>query len=76
MNINSKEKLLAKNTLMLYIMQISSYIFPLISFPYLTRVLGAEKYGIVVFANSIMSYFTLFIEFGFLLSGTKICSDF
>ena len=74
--MQSKERILAKNTVMLYIMQISSYVFPLLSFPYLTRVLGAEKYGIVVFANSIMSYFTLFIEFGFLLSGTKICSDF
>ena len=70
-----KEKVLAKNTLMLYIMQISSYVFPLLSFPYLTRILGAEKYGIVVFANSIMSYFTLFIEFGFLLSGTNSCSQ-
>ena len=74
--MQSKERILAKNTFMLYIMQISSYVFPLLSFPYLTRVLGAEKYGVVVFANSIMSYFTLFIEFGFLLSGTKICSDF
>lgn len=55
-------------------MQISGYVFPLLSFPYLTRVLGAEKYGTVVFANSIMSYFTLLIDFGFLLSGTNSCS--
>lgn len=74
--MQSKERILAKNTIMLYIMQISSYVFPLLSFPYLTRVLGPAKYGTVVFANSIMSYFMLFIEFGFLLSGTKECSDF
>lgn len=71
-----KEKVLAKNTVMLYIMQIGTYVFPLFTFPYLTRVLGAENYGVVVFSNSIMSYFMLFIEFGFLLSGTKVCSDF
>ena len=70
----SKERILAKNTLMLYIMQISTYVFPLLSFPYLTRVLGADKYGIVVLANSVMAYFTLLIEFGFILSGTNSCS--
>lgn len=72
--MSEKEKTLAKNTAMLYVMQISGYVFPLLTFPYLTRVLGAEKYGTVVFANSIMSYFTIFIEFGFLISGTNSCS--
>ena len=72
--MGANERTLAKNTVMLYVMQISSYVFPLLTFPYLTRVLGAEKYGTVVFANSIMSYFTIFIEFGFLISGTNSCS--
>ena len=72
--VGANERTLAKNTVMLYVMQISGYVFPLLTFPYLTRVLGAEKYGTVVFANSIMSYFTIFIEFGFLISGTNSCS--
>ena len=72
--MGANERTLAKNTVMLYVMQISGYVFPLLTFPYLTRVLGAEKYGTVVFANSIMSYFTIFIEFGFLISGTNSCS--
>lgn len=72
--VGTNERTLAKNTVMLYVMQISGYVFPLLTFPYLTRVLGAEKYGTVVFANSIMSYFTIFIEFGFLISGTNSCS--
>ncbi|MBD5399780.1 MAG: oligosaccharide flippase family protein [Treponema sp.] len=72
--MGANERTLAKNTVMLYVMQISGYVFPLLTFPYLTRVLGAEKYGMVVFANSIMSYFTIFIEFGFLISGTNSCS--
>ncbi|MCM1321955.1 MAG: oligosaccharide flippase family protein [Prevotella sp.] len=72
--MGTNEQTLAKNTVMLYVMQISGYVFPLLSFPYLTRILGAEKYGVVVFANSIMTYFMLFIEFGFLLSGTNSCS--
>lgn len=62
------------NTLMLYIMKISGYIFPLLTFPYLTRVLGAENYGIMAFANSAMTYFQLLVDFGFLLSATRECS--
>lgn len=69
------ERTLAKNTFFLYIMQISGYVFPLLTFPYLTRVLGAEKYGVVVFANAVMQYFSMLIEFGFILSATKTCSE-
>lgn len=59
---------------MLYIMQISAHIFPLITFPWLTRTLGPEKYGVVNVANAIIVYFQMFVDFGFLLSATKDCS--
>ncbi|SEQ46530.1 polysaccharide transporter, PST family [Treponema bryantii] len=72
--MDKAEKNLAKNTFFLYLMKIISYIYPLFTFPYITRVLGAEKYGIVVFANAIMTYFILVLEFGFLLSATNSCS--
>lgn len=72
--INKETKTLAFNTIMLYIMQVSTFVFPLITFPYLTRVLGTENYGIYVFANAIMVYFQMLIDFGFLLSGTEECS--
>lgn len=69
------ERILAKNTLFLYVMQVSGYVFPLLTFPYLTRVLGAARYGTVVFANAVMQYFSMLIEFGFILSATKTCSE-
>ena len=68
------ERILAKNTLFLYVMQVSGYVFPLLTFPYLTRTLGAARYGTVVFANAVMQYFSMLIEFGFILSATKTCS--
>ncbi len=72
---NKRElKTLFSNTIMLYIMQISAYIFPLITFPWLTRSLGPEKYGVVNFANAIIVYFQLFVDFGFILSATRDCS--
>ena len=71
---NKENKTLLFNTIMLYIMMISTFLFPLLMFPYLTRVLGKENYGIVVLANAVMQYFQLLIDFGFILSGTAICS--
>ncbi len=69
--IGENEKTLAKNTFWLYVMQISSYVFPFFTFPYLTRVLGPSNYGIVVFANAAMTYFQMLLEFGFILSATS-----
>jgi PST family polysaccharide transporter len=58
----------------LYAAQICGYVFPLLTFPYLTRVLGPDKYGVVVFSNAVLSYFQMLIEFGFILSATSSCS--
>ncbi len=70
-SIGKNEKTLAKNTFWLYVMQISSYVFPFFTFPYLTRILGPENYGVVVFANAAMAYFQMLLEFGFILSATN-----
>lgn len=70
-NISSNERNLAKNTFFLYLMTISSYVFPVFTFPYVTRVLGAERYGIVVLSNAVMQYFQMLFEFGFILSATS-----
>lgn len=72
--IKKEDKVLFFNTVMLYIMMASTFIFPLLTFPYLTRVLGTENYGVVVLSNAVMQYFQLLIDFGFILSGTAICS--
>jgi PST family polysaccharide transporter len=60
-----------KNTALLYIVQMSSYIFPLITLPYLARVLGPSKMGIVAFASSFVWYFQVTTEYGFDLSATR-----
>lgn len=60
-----------KNTSMLYLLNIAKIIFPLITLPYLTRVLSVEVFGVVAYVKAIMQYMQLFIDFGFGLSGTK-----
>ncbi|MDH1673213.1 flippase [Comamonas aquatica] len=67
---NSKESL-RNNIIALAIVQASNYILPLISLPYLARVLGAESFGKVVFAQALMMYFILLVEYGFSWSATR-----
>ena len=62
---------LLKNTAMLAILQLSTYVLALVVVPYQTRVLGPEVYGILGAATAVMVYFQLVIDFGFLLSSTE-----
>ena len=70
--LGSNRGVLLKNTVMLYILQFSTYLLALLVAPYETRVLGAEVYGGFLEASaSIVIYFQLVIDFGFLLSATE-----
>ncbi|QGU31762.1 flippase [Thermochromatium tepidum] len=53
------------------VVQISNYVIPLITLPYLTRVLGAEAFGKVAFAQVVMTYFVLLVDYGFSWSATR-----
>ena len=65
------KKNVIKNTIMLYGLSIAKIVFPLITLPYLTRVLTLNSYGVVAYVKSVMQYMQIFVDFGFLLSGTK-----
>lgn len=45
--------------------------FPLVTLPYLTRVLTVDGYAVVSYVKSAMVYMQIFMDFGFLLSATK-----
>ena len=68
--LKNKDKKLLENFLSLNVLQIISYIFPLITLPYISRVLGADKFGLVFFAYSLAQYFITFTDFGFLNSAS------
>lgn len=65
------KKNIIKNIVMLYGLSIAKIVFPLITLPYLTRVLSVETYGTVSYVKTIMTYLQLTVDFGFMLSGTK-----
>lgn len=66
-----ENKILLSNFSYLSILQVVSLLLPLITYPYLIRVLGSELYGLVVFTQVIATYFNVFISFGFTLFGAK-----
>ena len=62
---------LVKNYSSLGLVQLSNYILPLITLPYLSRILGVNHFGLVMMAQAIMIYLTIITDFGFNLSATK-----
>lgn len=46
-------------------------ILPFLTYPYLIRVLGKDIFGLVVFSQSFMQYFIMFINYGFNISSTQ-----
>lgn len=50
------------------------YLVPLALLPFLVRVLGAERYGELVFAQSVALYFQILVEYGYGLSATRAIS--
>ncbi|WP_291629653.1 oligosaccharide flippase family protein [Clostridium sp.] len=69
--IGIKTNNMFKNTIMLYLMTVAKIIFPLITLPYLTRILSVDSYGAVSFVKSYMVYIQLVVDFGFSLSSVK-----
>jgi PST family polysaccharide transporter len=62
---------LIKNIASLGVVQIVNYIFPLITVPYVSRIIGPEGYGIVNYATAFTSYFIMLIGYGFDLTATR-----
>lgn len=67
-----KEKSLAKNYVFNLLYQIIAIALPLVTTPYLSRVLGADGIGRYSFAQSIVSYFALAAALGSTLYGQRL----
>ncbi|ATA91915.1 MULTISPECIES: oligosaccharide flippase family protein [Capnocytophaga] len=64
-------KKIFENFSYLALVQVFNLMMPLLVYPYLIRVLGDTLYGKIVFAQTVATYFSIFINFGFNVSGAK-----
>jgi PST family polysaccharide transporter len=67
----SEKKRLLENYFSLLFLQGANFILPLLTLPYLVRVLGTEKFGLVMFAQAFIVFFNIVVDFGFNLSATR-----
>ena len=70
-SIFERNKTVLSNFSFLSVYQVVNLLLFLILVPFLFRRLGNELYGLVIFAQTIAFYFSILINFGFNISGTR-----
>lgn len=70
-NIDLPAHSLTKGITSLYVLQAINYVFPLITIPYLTRVLGVEAFGITQVTIAFATIGSLIADWGFNYTGTQ-----
>jgi polysaccharide transporter, PST family len=71
-------KQIIENILSLCILQGSNYLLPLLLLPYLVRVLGPERFGLLAFSQAFVQNFVVLTDYGFNFTATRelaICRD-
>lgn len=68
---NKEAKTLASNFVWLSLLQIAGYVFPLMTMPYLARVIGVTGFGKIAFAAAIMTWIRTIADWGFDYTATR-----
>jgi len=62
---------LGKNIGFLGISQAANYLLPLVTLPYITRIVGPENYGSIEFASVTVLFFSAIVTYGFTFTATR-----
>lgn len=68
---NDDRRLIISNFISLSVLQVLNVILPLITIPYLVRILGPEYFGLLAIATSIIAYFSIITNYGFDITATR-----
>lgn len=69
-----KQKSIRINFIMNAILTVSNFVFPLITFPYVSRILLPDGMGKIAMGTSIVTYFALLARLGIPLYGIRVCA--
>lgn len=70
--LNNKDaKTLLENFISLSALQLIGMFLPLITLPYILRIIGFEKYGIIVFAGTLIAYFQSLTDYSFKITAVR-----
>jgi PST family polysaccharide transporter len=71
---NPNYQRVAGNTVSMGLLSATNILLPLLTIPYLIKVLGIETFGLLAFATAIIAYFMVLTDYGFNYSATKEAS--
>ena len=57
------------------VFQVINYLIPVITIPYIVRVIGVEKFGILSLAQAVCYYFRIIVEYGFTITGVQLIAQ-
>jgi PST family polysaccharide transporter len=66
---------ISRNVISLYGLQIAQFIVPIVTLPYVARVLEPSGFGLVVFSQGFAFVLILFIDWGFGFTGTRSVAE-
>lgn len=69
-----QKNIVFKNAFYLGVIQIINYVFPILTIPYLIKVLGVSRFGTIAYSQLIVSYLCIVCDYGFNMSTTRVIS--
>lgn len=73
--LSGENRVVANNFLFLFLLKGIDFLIPLLTLPYLLRVVGNDGYGQIMFALALINYFISFAYYGFNLTGTRFVAS-
>jgi polysaccharide transporter, PST family len=70
-NMNKEITTVKNNFISLSVIQLLNMFLPLLILPFLVRKLGLENFGLLIFSQALIAYFTLIVDYGFNISATR-----
>ncbi len=73
--MKSEIKRLFFNISSLTIVQLANNLIPLVTLPYILRIIGLENFGIIAFSYAVSTYLSVLVDYGFTTSATRSIAE-